>query len=325
MSARRTRVLVFGVAAVAACEGQPAASGIGEPIQVVGGQFIAGDLPGEPPPPMPDGGDDAGAPSSSGPSITAMNFSSIDVFPGQAGKGVSGRTSGAAAVGVRFADIGTGYWIVPVAEQEPQFPGENNFRFSANFDADDPPGFHSLRFVGIDGSGRAGAQAETSLCIAGRVPDNFHSCVPATPPPSAVVSLRWDTNFDVDLHVFSPTGLDINPKSHPLGEVLEAGAVPDPKAPHIDRDSLGSCVPDGLRQEDLVFQDPPPPGAYDIYADPFAPCGQASVRFQLTIYKVAGTCPSCALQPAFTQRGELLASQVTGGSSIGLFITEIPF
>jgi hypothetical protein len=321
MSVRRTTV--FALTFAAACEGQPAVSGIGEPIQVVGGQFIAGDLPGAPSPPLVDGG--AQAPSSAGPSVTNMNFSSIDVFPGQAGKSVSGRTSGAVAVGVRFADMGTGYWIVPVQEPEPQFPGENNFRFSANFDADDPPGFHSLRFVGIDGSGRAGTQADTPLCIAGRIPDNFHSCVPATPPPASVISLQWDTNFDVDLHVFSPTGVDINPKSHPLAEVPEAGAAPDPKAPRIDRDSLGSCVPDGLRQEDLVFQDPPPPGAYDIYADPFAACGQASVRFKLTIYKVAGTCPGCVLEPAFTQRGELLSSQVTGGSSIGLFIKEFPF
>jgi hypothetical protein len=229
------------------------------------------------------------------------------------------------AVAVRFADMGTGYWVVPVAEAEPQFPGENNFRISANFDANDPGGLHPFRFVGLDASGRAGPQSEMDLCIAPRIPDNLHSCVPSTPPPAAIISLQWDTNFDVDLHVFSPTGVDINPKSHPLGEALEAGAVPDPKAPHIDRDSLGSCVPDGLRQEDLVFQDPPPSGAYDIYADPFAACGQASVRFQLTIYKVAGTCPGCSLQPAVTQRGELLASQVTVDSSIGLFITEIRF
>src|SRR5258708_159242 len=327
------RALAVALAAGAACdEGQPAQSGIGEAIEVCGGQLMAGERPGVRRPPPSDGGDDAGVPSIPGPAITNMSFSSILVFPGQAGKGVSGRASDAVAVGVRFADIGRGYWIVPAAEAEPQFPGESNFRFSANFDANDPSGFHSLRFVGIDAAGRAGRQAETALCFAGRIPDNFHSCEPNSPPPAAVISLQWDTNFDVDLHVLTPDGADVNAKSHPIDETLEGGATLDPKAPRIDRDSLGSCTADGLRQEDLVFQNPPASGTYDIYADPFAACGQTSVRFRLTVYKVAGVCPGCALEPipigpngSTSQGGEVLASQVTGGSSRGLFVAEISF
>jgi hypothetical protein len=294
---------------VAACGGQPAPSGLGEPIQVVGGQFIAGSLP------APAGG----------PSVTAVSFNSQLVIPGAAGKGVSGRAQdSASAVGVRFADLGTGYWVVPVAEPEPQFPGEINFRFSANFDIDDPAGFHSLEFVAVDAAGHAGAPSIGSLCVEGRIPDNLHGCVPAMAPPAAVITLRWDTNFDVDLHVLTPSGVDVSPKS-PLVTPLDGSAPPSPSDPRMDRDSLGGCVPDGLRQEDLVFQNPPPPGGYELRADPFASCGQSSARFELTVYRVVGTCPNCTQAATFDRAGELLASQTTGGASPGLFIGGISF
>jgi hypothetical protein len=295
-------------AGVASCDaGQPALSGIGEPIEVVGGQFIAGDLP-------------KGA---GGPAVTSVSLNSQVVIPGAAGKAVSGRAKEtASAVATRFADMGSGYWVVPVAELDAMFPGELNFRFSANFDADNPPGFHPLRFVAIDGAGHAGDSTELPLCIADRIPDNLHGCEPNVPPPAAVITLRWDTNFDVDLHVVMPNGTDVNPKS-PLSAPIEAGAAPDPNSPHIDRDSLGGCVPDGLRQEDLVFQKPPPPGAYQVLADPFAACGQSAVRFELTVYRRDGSCPACALDPVFTQAGELLGSQVTGGAAQGLFVAQV--
>jgi hypothetical protein len=295
--------------ALVSCDGQPALSGLGEPIQVVSGQFIAGSLP----------------PDTGGPPVTSISFNSQVVIPGAAGKGVSGRAGDkASAVAVRFADMGSGYWVVPAGELDAMFPGELNFRFSANFDANNPPGFHPLRFTAIDAAGHAGAPTDIPLCIAGRIPDNLHGCEPNVPPPAAIISLQWDTNFDVDLHVVTPDGTDVNPKA-PLVVGLEAGAVPDPNAARIDRDSLGGCVPDGLRQEDLVFQTPPPRGSYLIRADPFAACGQSSVRFTLTVYRTAGKCPACELQAGTTQAGELLAGQVTGGASAGLFVAQVSF
>jgi hypothetical protein len=322
MNARSPCLFLVTCAAMvagAACDGQKALSGIGEPFQVVGGQFIEGDLPGTPPQ-MISG--DAGI--ATGPRITNISLNSQLVSTGAAGKSVSGRATGALSVGARFADMGTGYWIVPIAEPDSQFPGENAFRFSANFDPGDPPGLHNLRFVAIDAQGRGGAQSEVSLCIAGRIPDNLHSCIPNAPPPAAVITLQWDTNFDLDLHVVTPSGVDVNPKA-PLAQPPDGGGAIDPKAARIDRDSLGACIPDGLRQEDLVFPDAPPGGVYTIYVDPFAACGQSSARFELTVYRITGACPACALERKLAQAGELLASEVSAGASTGLRIATYSF
>jgi hypothetical protein len=85
-----------------------------------------------------------------------------------------------------------------------------------------------------------------------------------------------------------------------------------------------NCVPDALRQEDLVFPEPLTKGNYFIFVDPFAACGQNAVHFTFTLYRSIGKCPDCSLKPALKQSGELLASQVTGGTAPPTFVLKIP-
>jgi len=308
-----------------ACDGgQPRSPTAEEPLAVRGGQFFSGDLPGTPPTDAgPATGDDGGPPASTAPlSVTLIQPASQLVIPG-AIKSFGGRlTDDAVAVGVRFTDMGTGYWVSPVSVPDPQYPGEITFAFTAEFNAGDAPGNHPLRFVAIGPDGKAGTQADTSLCVESRVPDNLHSCDPTLPAPAVVFSLQWDADFDLDLHVVTPDGLDVNPKRQPVDALLDAGQQPDPSTPHIDRDSLGQCVPDGFRQEDLVFPQYPATGAYDVYADPFDACGRPAVRFTLTVYEKGD---DGNLHATFSRSGELLQSQVTGGASTGLFVAEKQF
>jgi len=317
-----------------ACDpGQSALTGIGEPIQVASGQFIPGNLPGTPSPPS-DGGvapaEEAGI--DAGPAaplqITDLGgFMSTNVQAGQASLPFSGDASNdAVAVGVRLAGMGTGYWVVPVGAPDSLNPSFFTFGISASFDLNDSPGLHDLLFVAIGGSGSAGVQSGLQICIGSRIPDNDFACYPnIQSPPKAVFTLEWDTNFDLDLHVVTPDGTDINPKQ-PYGGPVEAGVHGiDPGLPHIDRDSLGGCVPDGLRQEDVIYQDPLPAGDYTIYVDPFAACGQAAARFKFIVSQSSGTCPghTCRFGPVSTVSGEVLASQVTGGAGSMLKIDQL--
>lgn len=331
-------------------DGQVAYSGVTEPIQVSGAQFIAGDLPGAPP-------IDGGASGSTDAGLPPLSFvenpsAKPFIIPGSVGVAFTAATTAdVAALGVRLADDGTGYWVVP-ATQLPSPPTSNmpasiSIPFSVNFNVADTPGFTSMRVVAIGSDGNAGTQVNSPLCILSRVPDNGHACPSShipPPVPAVVITLKWDTNFDVDLNVIVPSGLVVNPKTQlttvvasedggtalsPPTMSTNAIGLYDGTTGVIDRDSIGSCVVDGWREEDLVFQDPPPPGLYDIYANPFASCGQPSVRFTMTIYErgVDGS-----LHPTSPVSGELLASQttggglsVTGGAATGLFVLEKKF
>jgi hypothetical protein len=322
---RASIVVAASLAVCAACdEGAGPELGLTEPMQT-NGQFIPGALPGLPPLPA-DAGPSMTADGGTEPlSIKAIKFNGTEIQPGLSSKGLGGSVSpDAVAVGVRMADFGTGYWVAPVGAPDPDFPGTVSFGVTAGFQPEIPPGLHQLLYVALDGSGRGGRQFPQRLCFDNRIPDNGHACSPTTAPPSAVFSLRWDANFDLDLHVVTPAGLDLNPKQ-PFGGSVEAGVHGiDMSLTRIDRDSLRACVPDALRQEDAVFQTPLQKGVYTIYVDPFAACGQSAVRFTFTIYLSSGQCPDCQLVAGSSVSGELLASQVTGGIGTPLKIDTIP-
>jgi hypothetical protein len=326
MTEGRRALVAFWAALACACAGEGPSTVPTEPLEVNGGQFIAGTMPGAA---VSDGGT-----SATQLAVTEINLPIRPIGAGWANQAISGLvTSDAVSVGLEFADMGTGYWVVPVGASDPINAGQSSFGFSVNFNAGDPAGMHPLRLVAIGPTGKAGVQATGSICLESSVPDNLHSCLPSKAPPAAVISLSWDTNFDLDLHVVLPDGTDLGPQSA-SGTLSDAGT-----GPSFDRDSLAGCVPDGVRQEDLVFQTTPAPGSYEIRVDPFASCGQPDAHFTVTVYVAepaaecaacranpsAATCSSCELAAVFSQSGELLASQVTGGATPGLFVRNQTF
>jgi len=313
---------------LAMCGGEGPSTVPTEPFEVAGGQFIPGPLPGSPP------GVASHVPAGT-LDVTAINLQPRPIGAGWANQAISGLvTSDAVAVGVEFADMGTGYWVVVVGAPDTQNPGQSDFSFTANYNASNPPGTHELRLVAIGPAGQAGPQNQGAVCFDTAVPDNLHACVASNAPPAAVISLTWENTFDLDLHVEVPGGLDVGPES-PTAALFDAGPPP-----HFDIDSLQNCVAGGgVSREDLVFPDPPASGAYEIRVDPFASCGQPAADFTVTVYvsEPASVCAACRSQPSasactgcqltavFSQAGELLASQVTGGASPGLFVHSQTF
>ena len=332
--------------AIGACSGGvPASTGqTSEPIQVINGQFYPGPLPG---PGLvstaPAADDDAGdggeaGPSPSGPPqvVQAPNVGStpLPIYNGEGNVGVGPGyvTPDAASIAVRFTDMGTGYWIVPVGAVDSNMQFDRSFSFKANFSPSVSGGQHVLEFAAINADGEAGAASSVDVCFAPSVPDytttqsKSHTCRPNEPLPPLVISMSWDANFDVDLTVVLPDGNTLNPKQPNAElEAIEDAGEDAGTAPFFDRDSLRGCVPDGYRQEDLIFPWTPQSGKYLIYANPFAACGQPATTFNATVYKAEGVCPTCGQVVVFHQAGQVLGdvslgNSTTGGASPGLYV-----
>jgi hypothetical protein len=304
---------------VASCTGEQVSNStrIGEPLRVESGQFVPGALPGAPEVV------DASPGAADGPRVTDVNVANTAVEPGELGLGLSGHaTADAQTVGVRFADLGTGYWVVPVGAPDPTDNDLLTWQFSADFARDLPAGFHDLVFSAIGADGSSGTQSGLSVCVDTPVPDNLNICVPKRLPPAAVLSLSWDSPVDLDLIVETPSGAVTGGKTG-SSRPPDAGATANAGAGVLDRDSNRDCAIDDLDREDVVWQSSPASGTYQVWVDLFGACGQPAVTFSVSLW-LAET------QPDGTQRlvqqspplavGMLTAPQANGGAERGLFV-----
>jgi hypothetical protein len=306
---------------VAGCSGEPLTPGFEQPLRIAEAQFHEGSLPGAPP--LTADELNAGVKAKT-PTIVSATLGNALIPPREAGRSLSGLASDdSVAIGVRFADLGTGYWLLPTGSPDPVSDGALEWRFRAGFAGNYPPGRHELLLAAIDSRGRSGSQVGLTLCLLPEIPDNGNVCNPTTLPPDLVVSLGWDAAVDLDLRVLTPDGKVVEPK-HPTTAVEGEDGKLDLAAKGIgklDYDSYAACTPDGRRRESLVFQSSPPPGTYLVYAGLFDACGQPGVTFDVSIHVASSTTDGVRLAETFRQSAQLAAAQADGGAQLGTYIT----
>ena len=286
---------------------ESAQSGLSEPILAVDGQFYRGELrPGE-----------------SGPLVLGLTGTSNTIRPGQAGWGLSGDAQGAAwAVAFRFADLGTGYWIVPVAAPDLTTVSDLLWGTRVEFSHDLPAGSHDLQVVAVQGDSTFGPLTPAGI--------KRLTVLPLQPNADVVLSLEWDTDADLDLHLVGPLELGMNevwPKQPSTAPFDTTTTKFPPGTGLLDRDSNARCVRDNIRREDIVWNShefgatplgPPLPGNYLIRVDMFDSCGQAYANFKVTLFQQGA--------PVFTEVGRLLSIDAdAGGAGSGLFVAQFQF
>lgn len=256
---RHLLVLVLGLLlAVLGCERTRADEGRDAALQVEGAQFFREALPA----------------TEAGPKIVTATLSSRAragaVQLGCSGEAESSTT--AVAVGL-VGDVG--YWVVPANIPQASAPTLPTFAIAFAMAARLAPGPRQLVLRAVDGAGRFGPELVRPLEV----------LAPLRPEGRLVISLAWENQADLDLHVVLPSGVEIYKRNRTEYQrpPPSAGPVP-PNAPTdggvLDRDSNAMCVPDGQRAENVFWTEAPPKGRYVVRIDTFSLCGAPSATWR---------------------------------------------
>jgi hypothetical protein len=231
-----------------ACAGATRDPGLESTLQVDGAQYVQ-----------------ARAHDGDGPQIIAFSSATAQVLAGQQNRGFGGNVVPAATAIAISLEGQSGYFVVLAGGPDTSFPDQNTFSVSAAFRRDTPAGDYVVEARAVDAAGRFGARATTTVTV-----------LAADVPPAGdlVISLSWDTNADLDLHVVTPAGDEIwsrkiNSYTPPPGAIDEAAAA---AGGILDFDSNSECRIDGRRIENVVWQQAAPPGEYTVRVDTFSLC-----------------------------------------------------
>jgi hypothetical protein len=272
-------------------------SGAAEPLTVSNGQYFRGAFPS----------------SQGGPAITTLNGYRSTIIPaGTVGKSIGGSAAaGSLAVAVALDGLGDGYWVARVGSPDQEMIGDLTWKAVCNFARDLPAGSQQLRFAAADQDGHFG-QART-LAV---------TMLPLRPTGHVVASLTWGNDADLDLHLISPSGKELDPKHPSTSDPVKAAngtLQAAPGAGILDHDSNANCAIDGYRTENVVWPSdaavPPEAGTYTVRVDLFSACGRPATDFVFEL--------SIDGQRVQHQAGILLDIDAdNGGPGSGLYVTQ---
>ncbi len=258
-SARLVLAMLATCAAFAACDGTRADEGRDALVQVEGGQFFREAMPAE-----------QGGPRVVSATVRGRLRAGTST---QSAVGDLERSATAIAFGLA-GDVG--YWVVPAGLPNPSSPDLPTFSIVFGVADRLPPGPRELVFRAVDAEGRFGPPLIRPLEVVSDVPSG-----------RLVISLTWNNRADLDLHVVTPSGIEIfkrNPTEYerppPSAGPVPMGAPTDGGV--LDRDSNAQCVPDGRRAENVIWTEAPPPGRYVVRVDTYSLCGEPSAYWRVT-------------------------------------------
>lgn len=255
--------------ALAACAGETTDLGLASDVRIAGAQYVHGALP---------------APTST-VAVTSIDSLNNTIWAGQVNKALSGRiAAGGRAVAIAFPDD-PGYWIVPAGAADLNMPDELTWSAKASFADTLAPGMHALAIAAVDGDGHLGPTNTLELSVRSRQLDLADT--------QLAVSLRWDTEADLDLHVVLPGDPAVIVWSGNLNSYNPPppGDPVDPNAPAaggiLDDDSNAQCLIDGRREENVVWRGAtaiPPSGTYAVLVDTFGLCGAPTAHWTIDVF-----------------------------------------
>jgi len=232
---------------------------LGSRMRILGAQFVPGATPN----------------AQEGPAVAGLDLLSTTIWPGYASKpvrGALGVTATAAALGLNGD---SGFWVIPAGVPDVSAPTLPTLECTASFSRSLPDPAYTLEVRAVDARGRFGPpyrQTLTTLPIA-----------PSRAVPGAlVVTLTWDNEADLDLHVIDPLGHEIFHGAPSSKNAFAPGSSNDSSG-RLDVDSNADCADDQLRQEDVVWAEPPAAGRYLVRVDSASLCGRSVAHWRVSV------------------------------------------
>lgn len=230
--------------------------GLDARMRLAGAQFIAGAMP---------------AVGTEGPEVASVQLATTVIWAGMPSKALAGAVDPSATSAAIALSSDTGYWVVPTGVPDVSAPTLPTFHTTASFSSTLGTGAYTLEVRAVDGNNHFGPPFRQTLTALAMSPAH-------TLTGALIVSLSWDTESDLDLHVIDPLGNEI---FHGAPNSLEAfsTAGEDGSNGSLDHDSNAACVIDGLRQEAVIWEDAPPSGHYLVRVDTTSLCRAANAHW----------------------------------------------
>jgi hypothetical protein len=257
---RRLAVTSFLVAALAqaGCNGVPNDQGLNALMRVQNAQYFPGAMPS----------------AQDGPMIDSFFNSSGLIRPGLKSKPLSGLVPRLTTGVALTLDGDQGFWVIAPGALDPTTLSDLSWSASLSFSPVLPEGKYTLIGRAVDRDGHFGPPAMADL--------STHS---TTPTGTLVVSLDWQEQADLDLHVVTPDGVEIWNKNI-NSYAPTPGQTPDPDAWKtggiLDFDSNANCIIDGRREENVYWTVPPPSGHYLVRVDTPSLCAEFQATWTVT-------------------------------------------
>lgn len=230
-------------------------------MRIQGAQFVAG--------PMPT--------AQAGPDVASIDLLTNTIWPGCSNKPFKGSLGEAATAATLALSGDEGYWIVSAGGPDVSTPTLPTFRATASFSTALAPGAYYLEAHAVDSVGKLGPPKVQTLTALAMAPSRVVN-------GELVVTLTWDTEADVDLHVLDPLGNEIYhgaPSS--LDPFAHGTSVSNASPGVLDVDSNADCRVDGFRQEDVIWAGSLPSGHYVVRVDTPSLCGLASAHWTVSV------------------------------------------
>ncbi len=204
-----------------------------------------------------------------------MHLQTNVIWPGLPNKALAGALAPSATSAAIALSTDSGYWVVPAGVPDVSAPTLPTFHASASFSPSLPAGAYTLEVRAVDANNRFGPPFRQTLTALAMSPARIVK-------GAMVVTLTWDTESDLDLHVIDPFGNEIYHGAPNSRNAFSAGGAGGSNGA-LDHDSNADCVIDGLRQEDVIWADAAPAGHYLVRVDTGSLCRAANAHWTVKV------------------------------------------